>query len=49
VRYAAAAAVIRLEDVAKLTTQDGTKIAQAELLAEADDSRAMNAVMSATK
>jgi HEAT repeat protein len=49
VRYAAAAAVIRLEDFAKVTTPEGAKIAQAELPAKADDTQALNAVMPATK
>jgi HEAT repeat protein len=37
VRYAAAAAVIRLEDADKVTAQDATKIVQAELPTKADD------------
>jgi HEAT repeat protein len=49
VRYAAAAAVISLQDAAKVTTPDGAKIAQAELTAKADDRQSTNAVMPATK
>lgn len=49
VRYAAAAAVIRLEDAAKVTTAEGAKIAQAELPAKANDGQATNAVMPTTK
>jgi HEAT repeat protein len=49
VRYAAAAAVIRLEDAAKVTTPEGARIAQAELPANANDRQATNAVMPATK
>jgi HEAT repeat protein len=49
VRYAAAAAVISLQDAAKVTTPDGAKIAQAELTAKANDRQSTNAVMPATK
>jgi HEAT repeat protein len=49
VKYAAAAAVIRLENAAKATTPEGAKIAQAEPPAKADDSQAMKAVAPATK
>jgi HEAT repeat protein len=49
VRYAAAAAVIRLEDAAKLTTAEGANIARAELSAKANDRQSTNAVMPTTK
>jgi HEAT repeat protein len=49
VRYAAAAAVIRLEDAAKLTTAEGGNIARAELSAKANDRQSTNAVMPTTK
>jgi HEAT repeat protein len=49
VRYAAAAAVIRLEDAAKVTTPEGAKTAQAELPAKANDRQSTNAVMPTMK
>lgn len=49
VRYAAAAAVIRLEDAAKVTTPEGAKIAQAELPAKADHTQATTVLTPATK
>jgi HEAT repeat protein len=42
VRYAAAAAVIRLEDAAKVTTPGGARIAQAELPAKVNDRQSTN-------
>ncbi|MGC2171176.1 MAG: HEAT repeat domain-containing protein [Candidatus Sulfotelmatobacter sp.] len=49
VRYAAAAAVIRLEDAAKVTTPEGAKIAQSQLPAKADDAQATTMLTPATK
>jgi len=48
VRYAAAAAVIRL-DAARVTTPDGAKIAQVEQPAKANERQSTNAVMPTTK
>lgn len=48
VRYAAAAAVIRLEDAAKVTTPEGAKVAQVEMPAGATDRESTNAML-ATK
>jgi len=49
VRYAAAAAIIRLEDGDKATTRVSTKIAQSELPAKANNTPAMTMPMPATK
>jgi HEAT repeat protein len=49
VRYAAAAAVIRLEGAAKVTTPKGAKIGRSELPAKADDTQATTMLNPTTK